>query len=178
MSALDEIKPIRQFRVMDLVAAAGHDVSAWGNYSRGSKHAAVNPKYCYSWAFAQPDRQPVVTLWYDTMREHDGTVVKAVNMRELSKKWKGEPGKGVLAGRARAWEEIIQAAYQHDEPIRVIVCDRNLTRATSRAQRRLLDPTPWAVTSYRFRSGAVVLTAAERRNAMWTSSRLSIPLTA
>jgi hypothetical protein len=36
---------------MDLVAAAGIDVSDWANFEGGQQKAASNPKYCYDWAF-------------------------------------------------------------------------------------------------------------------------------
>jgi hypothetical protein len=41
----DDLFPTGKNRVIDLVQAAGVDVSDWGNYSRGPEHAPVNPKY-------------------------------------------------------------------------------------------------------------------------------------
>jgi len=60
MSELSEIRPKDQHRVMDLVKAAGVDVSDWGNFKGGEKKAACNPKFCYEWSFVEP--QKVVVL--------------------------------------------------------------------------------------------------------------------
>jgi hypothetical protein len=45
VSALVEIKPSTRQRVMDLVQAAGLDVTDWANYRGGAAKAATNPKY-------------------------------------------------------------------------------------------------------------------------------------
>lgn len=42
MSALSEISPKDRQLVIDLVRAAGMDVSDWGNYKRGLSQAATN----------------------------------------------------------------------------------------------------------------------------------------
>jgi len=47
MSTLDEVKPTVKERVIDLVSAAGIDVSDWGKFAGGEKRAASNPRYCY-----------------------------------------------------------------------------------------------------------------------------------
>jgi 5-methylcytosine-specific restriction protein A len=46
MSTLSEILPTTPRRLIDLVKAAGVDVSDWGNFAGGEKNAARNPKYC------------------------------------------------------------------------------------------------------------------------------------
>jgi hypothetical protein len=45
MSTLDELKFTVKQRVIDLVSAAGIDVSDWGKFAGGEKRAASNPKY-------------------------------------------------------------------------------------------------------------------------------------
>jgi hypothetical protein len=50
MSTLSEIAPKSSPRMMDLVDAAGVDVSGWENFKGGKKKAASNPKYCYKWS--------------------------------------------------------------------------------------------------------------------------------
>jgi 5-methylcytosine-specific restriction protein A len=49
MSELSEIAPTALQRIIDLVSAAGVDVSDWGNFKGGIAKAASNPKYCYEW---------------------------------------------------------------------------------------------------------------------------------
>ena len=49
MSELSEIKPAKKPRIMDLVSAAGVDVSNLANGKGGKEKAASNPKYCYEW---------------------------------------------------------------------------------------------------------------------------------
>ena len=56
MALPEELKPTEKQLVMDLVEAAGVEVSDWANSSRGAKGAAANPKYCYEWSFLQPNR--------------------------------------------------------------------------------------------------------------------------
>ena len=57
MSTLDEVKPTVKQRVIDLVSAAGIDVSDWGKFAGGEKRAASNPRYCYEWSFLKPDNR-------------------------------------------------------------------------------------------------------------------------
>src|SRR5436309_803038 len=40
-------KATQKTRLIDLVEEAGLDVTDWGNFARGDKWAAANPKYCY-----------------------------------------------------------------------------------------------------------------------------------
>ncbi len=47
MSIIDDLRPKQPARVIDLVAASGHDVSDWKNFKGGLKREASNPKYCY-----------------------------------------------------------------------------------------------------------------------------------
>lgn len=157
MGDLSEIRPRRLLRVMDLVEQAGLDVSDWANYKRGAQNPSANPRYCYSWAFVQPPRPSVLSLWYDTMREEGGRVVKSLNMRKLAASWSRETSKGVLAMRARALDRAIEEAYRDATPVRVIVCDRNPKSPVVRAERRLLDAVPWAITSYDVKTGDCTL---------------------
>jgi hypothetical protein len=71
MSKLSEIVPTNSPRMIDLVEAAGVDISDWGNFKGGKKKAASNPKYCFEWSFVEPKKVVVLNLWHDFMEEND-----------------------------------------------------------------------------------------------------------
>jgi hypothetical protein len=73
MSELDDLRPTEFRRVIDVVRDAGIDVSDWANFAGGPSKAAVNPKYCYEWAFAYPDHIVVLNVWYRNMLEQNGS---------------------------------------------------------------------------------------------------------
>ncbi len=59
---IEQLKPMAKARVIDLVSAAGVDVSDWSDYDGA---AAANPKYCYEWSFVVPNKVVVLNLWYE-----------------------------------------------------------------------------------------------------------------
>lgn len=163
MSDLAGLAPREKLRVMDLVSAAGVDVSAWGDYARGPEWAAANPKYCYEWSFVQPNKVVVLNLWYDNMQERGGAVVQDLNLRELARDFERVARKGVWIKRAIEMDFAVQKAFREKLPVRVIVCDGrmrdlNESDAASRVEKRLLDPVPWAVTAYDSSTGGCTLT--------------------
>src|SRR3990167_5369497 len=101
MSILEELKPTKNRRVIDLVRAAGVDVSDWANFKGGRKRAASNPKYCYEWAFVTPGQLVVLNLWYAHLREQNGVVVLEDNLRRRSRKPSRSPQEGVWKKRAK-----------------------------------------------------------------------------
>jgi 5-methylcytosine-specific restriction enzyme A len=163
MSALDEISPRERQLVIDVVRDAGADVSDWGNYKRGPSQASVNPKYCYEWAFVDPQKVVVLSLWHSLMQEQGGTVVQALNMRELALQFR-RLSKSVWARRSLSMDRAIQIAVREGLPVRVVVCSgdrRNIEEPGSRpskVDKRLLDPEPWSVTHYNWSSGQCTLT--------------------
>jgi 5-methylcytosine-specific restriction protein A len=164
MGQLEDLKPSKKPRVFDLVQEVGLNVSDWANFSRGPKWAAANPKYCYEWAFVEPGRVVIVNLWFTSLHEARGTVTWSGNLRDLIGRHSGPGAKAVWRKRAEHFENAIQEAAAGTLPIRVIVNDgkmRNtadLNAKASTVQRRLLDPLPWAVTSYDTNSGQCTLT--------------------
>lgn len=74
-----ELRPTSKANVIDLVAAAGVDVSDWANFKGGSAKAAVNPRYCYEWAFEQPGKVAALNLWYEEMEFRNGVVFERRN---------------------------------------------------------------------------------------------------
>lgn len=165
MSALLEIIPKKRKRVIDLVSTAGVNVDDWENFKGGSKKAASNPKYCYEWAFVEPGKVVVLNLWYETLVERNGKIVRDLNMREsAAQDFGGAPGGAIWRARALRMDEAIQKAVNYKLPIRVIVCsgsrrgfDQPKTEA-SKVEKRLLDPAPWTVTVYDRDTGQCTLT--------------------
>jgi len=158
MSMLDEIKPTVKPRVIDLVNAAGIDVSDWGKFRGGEKRAASNPRYCYEWSFLKPGSIVVLNLWYQSLRERNGIVSIDLNLRKSVRRY-AEGGKGVWRTRAEKVDNAIQDAAKNRLPVRVIVNDGEMRTAdylsadASRVECRLLDPVPWAVASYDWKTG-------------------------
>ena len=163
MGQLEDLNPTEKCRVIDLVKEAGLDVSDWANSSRGPKWAAANPKYCYEWSFIQPGRAVVVNFWHANMRERGDTVTWSANPRAWFHK-SSVGAKEVWRKRAENLERAIDAAARNSLPIRAIINDGKMRQAddpkakASTVQRRLLDPLPWAVTSYNRKTGQCTLT--------------------
>lgn len=115
--------PIRHGRVMDLVAAAGVDISDWANYAKGKDNPAANPNYCYSWCFVEPDQVVVLNLWFDELKEQDGVVFQELNCRSLANTFERNPARSTWARRARAMDLALQRAWREKLTVKVIVCD-------------------------------------------------------
>jgi 5-methylcytosine-specific restriction protein A len=159
----DDLFPTGKNRVIDLVQAAGVDVSDWGNYSRGPEHAPVNPKYCYEWSFMDPAGILVLNLWHRNIEERKGRVWSSLNMRRASQRLRAKGAKDVWVKRAARMDEAIQLAASKKWSVRVIVNDGDMRDANdpqakaSVVRRRLLDPMPWSITTYKSQSGDCVL---------------------
>jgi len=147
---------------MDLVNSAGVDVSDWGSFEGGPARAASNPKYCYEWAFIEPHKLIVLNLWHAALETEGERIFQSLNYR----KWAGElEAKGqhaTWARRARSLDRACQTAWREKLPVRVIICDGNMrgegSDEASEVNARELDPTPWAVTSYDWDTGACQVT--------------------
>jgi len=74
MPVLPSLRPVELLRIMDLVEAAGHDITDWAN-TKGAP--AANPKYCYEWAFLQAGQPVVLCLWHEEMQEENDVVSEA-----------------------------------------------------------------------------------------------------
>jgi hypothetical protein len=153
--------PTKRERVMDLVRAAGVDVSDWANYVKGERFAAANPKYCYEWAFVEDGKVVVLNLWLETMREKEGRIVYEFNAREVA--YGRVPSSPVWTKRALRVDEAIKKALEDGLEIRVVVCDgekRHLMdreAGASKVRNRVLDPIAWKVHEYDMATGQCVL---------------------
>lgn len=158
---LEALRPLRKDRVIDLVRAAGLDVSDWSNSSRGEAGAGANPKYCYEWAFVEPGAGIVLNLWHEEFSvEPDGRIVRIGNFRRDAAHQIARGRASPWGRRARQMDEALRTALREGLAIRVILNDgirRNLDDPDSKAskvQRRQLDPEPWAVADYDSATGA------------------------
>ncbi|MGL4576739.1 MAG: HNH endonuclease [Burkholderiaceae bacterium] len=160
MSVIEELKPKRRARVIDLVAAAGHDVSDWKNFKGGIRKEASNPKYCYEWAFTQAGKAVVLSLWHEELQDVAGEVVQRLNYRQHAATLQKTAARATWVKRAETMDAALALAYTQALPVRVIVCDGNRSdrridpEKASTVSRRMLDPIPWAVISYDPASGA------------------------
>ncbi|RIJ17142.1 HNH endonuclease [Henriciella mobilis] len=158
MAELNAIAPSKKERVMDAVRTAGVDVSDWANFKGGNAKAAVNPKYCYEWAFIEPSRVVVLNLWHTNNQLVDGRVIQKNNFRRDEANYRSW-GKGVWAKRARKIDDALQQAVSDNLPVRVILLDGKMRdRLDADATRsevtfRQLDPELWTITSYDFATG-------------------------
>jgi 5-methylcytosine-specific restriction protein A len=164
VTALRAIEPTSEPRLMDLVASAGVDVSDWKENRRGEKWAAANPKYCYNWAFVQPDGAIVITLWYDRIRVERGKLRVTGNMRRWGTRLPvgGGPKIENWRRRAYAWDAAVRLAAERSTGVRAVVSAGDLRESkdlggTSKVKRRLLDGVIWAVTKYVASSGEYTL---------------------
>lgn len=82
MTLKEDLRPTGRNRVIDLVSAAGVNVSPWSEFGRGPKWAAANPKYCYEWAFVEPETVVVLNLWYANLEAGTGPVSVTLNLRK------------------------------------------------------------------------------------------------
>lgn len=153
---LADLKPQRKHNVIDLLAKAGADVSAWSNYNG---LPARNPAYCYNWSFEQPGEFVTVCLWHRNLTLEGSTVVHRIAQR--SPKWsRASQWSPVWHRRALAFDRSLSLAFQQQLPLRVIVVDGGRlddTTATSGVSARLLDEVPWAVIDYEYATGKCLL---------------------
>lgn len=164
MSAMSQIMPKKRNRVMDLVCAAGVNIDDWENFKGGAQKAAANPKYCYEWAFVEPKKVVVLSLWFEALIERDGKIVRDFNMRKSAQEYGQLPGKAIWSTRALRMDKAIQEAINTSLPIRAMICtgsrrgiDQPKTEA-SKVEKRLLDPVIWTVTAYDWNTGECTLT--------------------
>lgn len=167
MSLKDDLKPTTKNRVIDLVEAAGVDVSDWGKFARGPKWAAANPKYCYEWSFIQPSKVVVLNLWLANLQEQSGIVFAILNMQSEAKRLQGIRAKPIWVKRALKMDEAILTAFKDHLAIRVIINEGemrdtvNPKAEASIVKQRLLDPVTWHISSYDISTGSTVLHRGE-----------------
>lgn len=153
---------------MDMVDAAGVDVSQWALRQDGSlvKNPAANPNYCYEWAFGGNGEPNVLCVWHSSMTVSDGLIVYEDCIRDLALKLdrvaidRTNPAHVKSrardqAKRARRFDSLLQRAYRKSEPVRVVILQGEPRAAaevgweTAKVKYRRLDEVSWIVHEYR-----------------------------
>jgi hypothetical protein len=170
MSILDEIRPKKKERVIDLVKQGGIDVSDWSNFKGGEKGAAANRLKNSSRAFVKGDKI-ILNLWHHQMgQDADGkTVCAKINYKKVADLEPGDRRRNYHIKRANEVVEAIQSVRCKKLPVRVIVLLapvggvrylENGEAESSKVAKRMLDPNGWTITQYDDVSGECVLTRA------------------
>ena len=165
---LESLRPNCDAKIMDLVAAAGIDVSAWAKRNDGSPvdNPRANPNYCYQWAFGGGGEPTALCIWHNSLAELDGVISYEDSVRQYALKLdriaidRSNPAHVRArardqAKRARSFDSLLQRAFRGSQPIRVVLLqgeprsEAELGWDTSKVSYRLLDPQPWYVHSYR-----------------------------
>lgn len=175
MSKLDSLAPTEKQHVIDLVKAAGVDVSDWAKFKGGKKRAAVNPKYCYEWAFVQSKRVVVLNIWIDSLDEKDGTIWCDLNERKYAAQL---PGSDPRRGRRKRLFAALRTASVEGLPVRVIIVSGKRRHVNelkaSHVTKRGLDTATWAVTAYDPHGGHWTLTRNAAPIALGVGDKLGI----
>jgi hypothetical protein len=178
--ALKSLRPSSKRQVMDLVAAAGIDVSKWAIKADGTpvRYPRANPKYCYEWSFGGGGEPVLVCIWHESMRVDGSQIVYEGDMRETALRLdrianedrdpRVKSRARDQARRARAVDSLLKQAFAVGEPVRVVVLDGHrrdesaLGRDASRANLRSLDSSSWFVHAYDNATGHVRMVRGER----------------
>ena len=164
MTLRDDLRPAGRGRVMDLVQAAGIDVSDWVNFTGGRAKAATNPKYCYEWAFIDRTAGVVVlNLWHHNIAKTRGGVTVTTNLRKTGEEIRAQGGNATRARRAASFDAAIRTAVELKMIVRAILNEGRRDAGDDRVAKtdsvklRALDPLPWHVMSYDVQTGNTVL---------------------
>jgi 5-methylcytosine-specific restriction protein A len=146
---LDSLKPKTVQLVMSLLQQAGVGVSDWKNY-RGRSPAA-NPKYCYNWSFAEPDKLVAVCIWHSSIRIQDEMLVCSLKPRIPT--GLSPTSEAIWKRRSDALLDDLSLSYRQRLPLRAIILEgdqfnKEKNPKASKVKLRLLDTTPWAVVEH------------------------------
>jgi hypothetical protein len=146
-----EVIPKEKLRVIDLLTEAKFDVSDWANFE--GKYPSNNPKYCYEWSFIENDKI-ALCMWYDDVKKLKGAWSQALAPRTWGKAEDGTVLKSAWQKRSKEFEKAVSFANERGLPVRAILISgirREVGNPDSKASvigKRILDPLPWAITSY------------------------------
>lgn len=160
MIDLPALRPTTKSRVIDLVSETGVDVSEWSNFK--GDNPAENPNFCYNWSFRKPGAHIVALFFHEDLAVVDDEIVHDQNIRLRDGRFGGK-GAAQWKKRAKELDENLHLAYREGLPVRAIILDGNKRdhlnseAESSKVTKRLLDPTPWAVTHYDMSTGRCVV---------------------
>ncbi|WP_291891674.1 HNH endonuclease signature motif containing protein [Maricaulis sp.] len=159
MTTLQDLRPSNKPTTMSLLIDLGFDTSDWGNYSRGPRWAAANPKYCYEWGYEIPGEMAVLNLWVQNTDIRGDIVSQSNNFRADAAFWQANSRAADWGKRAERLDRIVSRAARQQLPVRVIFLDgemrasRDPNASASKPKRRGLDPEVWRIASYDFATG-------------------------
>jgi 5-methylcytosine-specific restriction protein A len=173
---LSELRPTAKKAVIDLVKAAGVDVSGWYKNKDGTlaKNPRSNPAHCYNWSFGGSGEPMVACLWHGALKIEDGKIVFDDNLRELANRlieiadMTGEDPEiknraRTQARRSLALDASLANVRASGEAVRVIVNEGlrrpadMLGKESSKVELRKLDEATWNVVSYDASTGKLRL---------------------
>ncbi|MEI6290073.1 MAG: HNH endonuclease signature motif containing protein [Chloroflexota bacterium] len=157
MPNLSDFQTVKKLRMIDLVDQAGIDVSDWGKYKNGKKSPGANPKYCYEWAFLEPGKMAVLTLWYHELIQNGDDIdckISSVSDSTKYQNWKQ---------RSERRKTILSTALNSNLPLRVIIVksyphnSHDKKDITLRVKTRLLDKINWGIVSINQNTGEILI---------------------
>lgn len=164
---LESLRPTQWAAIMDVVAAAGIDVSKWAIKQDGSpvQEPKANPHYCSDWAFGGSGEPTLLCVWHKSLTAAQDGIRYEGNLRVVfsglnsvaidranSRIVKSRARK--QATRASDFDLLVQHAFRKQKPVRVVLLigqvrpEAELGWDTSKVKFRLLDAEPWYVHSY------------------------------
>lgn len=150
MTGIGDLLPRTTARVIDVVRAAGIDVTSWNETKDGRKveNPAANGRFCYNWVFSEGEAKFVFCLWFGGIQDDDAGIYYRGNIRrELQAGLVG----GVKNSRAEDFDLKTQLAFYRNAPVRVIIClEKPQSRGAggSKVGLRELDASTWKVSKY------------------------------
>ncbi len=150
MTKLDDLRPVQNLPLMDLVSQAGFDVSDWEKFAGGARKAATNPKYCYEWVFVEGE-QVIVNLWFEELKQDKDGIRSILNpLRHPTNQ------KGIRKVRARRMHDALMLCYACHIFPRVIILERSEKNVRS-VGGKYLDNTVWTVSEFDRNTGEFIL---------------------
>jgi 5-methylcytosine-specific restriction protein A len=174
---LARLRPTVKKAVIDLVKAAGIDVSCWYVNTDGtrSEKPRSNPAYCFNWSFGGENEPLLACLWHASMKIDNDRIIFDDNLRDAAAELQaiadstGEAQKirnraRAQARRARAVDAAFAEAHSATQSMRVIVNEGlrrpadMLGKESSKVELRILDAMTWRVQHYNPTTGQMRLT--------------------
>lgn len=160
-SKLEALLPSKKHNVMDLVAQAGIDVTAW-HYVDGQPYSQPpsNPNFCYNWSFGSQQEDYVLCVWHKGLSERNGRIVYECDIASHTRRLRHEFARSSLDGtqrrrllnqirRSEAFEAAVASAFYSGRPLKLILNigdtrnDDEFADAASQVSERSLDLKPW-----------------------------------
>ena len=190
---LEKLRPDARHAVMDLVAQARIDVSAWAvkvdpknpGHAMPVAQPRANPKYCYDWAFGDEAQGYVLCVWHASLKVIQLPIGPGIgyeeNIRELalsldriaidrSRDTAERNRARDQARRARAFDIALQRAFHKNVPVQLIINEGDrrpldeLGKSKSTVKLRKLDTERWFVHSYNKEGLPLLVRAIPRQN--------------